>query len=362
MTGHNTLGRTTGLLLPVLFILSFMVATSDRAFASTNAQDVRSTEFFQLKEPDQLAYLREALLEFRRRTANISAMLTYSVHTVVYDPMAKRIGDQVLQSLDLNEFRMRRIKGSYRIEVDIKPTKPKPGEVFPKTIEGYNADKGLDTQLDIFERAGGSPYYAGTVKTTRAKVADQCFFYQYLGDGPRRDGSFGDWFLENIGTAKVLPPSARVGIVEVSFPYPAHGTSAKGTCVVSFDLNKGALLTGLSYEVETSDKKGSVRRNTCKRDMSEPVQVDGVWIPTKMRWVAWSSNYPKYVTIHEGTVKNISLNTLQMSDLDVTFVPGTEVMDETVGERYRVGPDGSRVAPTIQLPATDLSPNSTGRR
>jgi hypothetical protein len=313
------------------------------------AEDIAVADFARLKEADQLAYLKHALLEFRRRTANISATVIHFATNYDCDPGSGRIG-MPLQRTGQREFDLKRIGSSYRVSDKSELIDPKPGQVVPTTIEGFDARTGLSRHLAITrEDRDKSDVYFGIIDSERGSVRRNCFFYQYLGDDNLSLADFGYWFLKNFDKAKIARIVPETATVEVTFPHPDwYVLATKGTCHLVFDLNKGALLTALRFDADFIRRKdGSLdHRQTFHARMADMIRIDGNWIPTKLFMSSWDSRYPKQITIHVGEVKNIRLNQLTPSDLEVVFPPGTEVEDVTRGQRFRVGPDGRRTDST----------------
>ncbi len=307
------------------------------------------SEFSQLEESQQLAWLKEAVLRFRRLTHNISASVTMPSRNMGFDPESQKMEPVVLMTGRLYDYQIRRIGDSYRVRVTQEPAKRKPNVAYVATIEGYDSESGRRTQHDDAESDAGFHMSHGTIRPERGKVARNCFFCQYLGVDCRLYATEppdiwdpGGRYLQNWGRAKVVQLDQSGSTVEVAFPCTMPwGTT--GDCVVVFDLSKDGLLTEMRMKELDTQNDPPTDRHRYRMEATEPVKVDGVWLPTKFEMTAWSRNYPKQITLYEATVKDIRLGKLRPEDLKVEFPPGTEVRDHIAGKRYRVAEDGSQV-------------------
>lgn len=335
-----------------LMIVTFgVIAVASLAGRSAICADdaISFSDFSQLEESQQLAWLKEAVLRFRRLTDNISANAKMPVRNMEFDPESQKMKPVVLMTGRLHDYRIRRIGASYRVRMTQEPAKRKPNVAYVASIEGYDSESGRGTQHDDAESDAGFHMSHGTIRPERGKVARKCFFYQYLGDDSGLDATEppefwdpGGRYLQNWNRAKVVRLDESGSTVEVAFPCttPLRKT---GDCVVVFDLSKGGLLTEMKMKEFDTGNDPPTEKRRYGMQATEPVNVDGVWLPTKFEMTAWSRNYPKQITLYEATVNDIELGKLRPGDLKVEFPPDTEVRDLIAGKRYRVAQDGSQV-------------------
>lgn len=331
------------------------------------ADTVSAHEFSQLDEADQLSYLREMLLRFRRQTESISASAILRGENRAFDPDTRQMRDEVLLVTRQTDYDLRRIGDSYRVFSKSEPAVKKPGVSYPRSVETYDAESGEMRQLDRLPRANGNDAYFGTIMADRGRVAKQCFFYQYLGD--RSAGSddpypsltdVGTRFLEGYPDAQVTLVDTGRDQVEVTFPSTMPWGS-RATCVETFDLTKDGLLTGM-HLVEFDDSTTPPSEKYRYRvDALDPVQLDDAWIPTRILKTVWVAKRPNKVTHWEGTIRDIALNELSKEDLFVDFPAGAEVTNRITGERFRMGENGVRLPSTILDPVVDQPASEEGR-
>lgn len=336
------------------FCLPFFLAAwaSMSAPSPAMAEPATPAEFSRLSEEDQLAYLKEALLEFRRRTENVSASVIESATNLEYDPATREIGRKVLTRGSTFEYDLRRIGDSYRVSRHRETHgRKEPGVIYDITdVEGYDAQAGRRHQYGIAPREDGSSLLGGLISPHRSKkITANCLFYQYLGD-TQPDGDVplcnaGSRFLSGFDDARVPRLDVDAGLVEVRCP----GTMPWGTpaeCRMVFNLNNGALLTRHRLIERPERADGKERWNDL--EVLDVHRIGAVWVPIEMRVTGWSSGYPRQVTVRELTIKDAQLGTLTDADLEVVFPPGTEVRDEFTGTRFKVGPNGEELPSRIK--------------
>ncbi len=98
-----------------------------------------------------------------------------------------------------------------------------------------------------------------------------------------RVDDFHFWFLRYFDKMVVSNVDLKTGKVEVSLPFSEDffGMPINGMIRETFDLNHAALLVGLKITQSEQKPNKPATSSEDNLEMRDPIQVDGVWIPTQ---------------------------------------------------------------------------------
>lgn len=301
------------------------------------------SEFLSFKEPEQIAYLRESILVYRKLTSNLSATAVMTLQNMSFDSVLWKKGSDVHFVGTGYEFDVRRIDFSYRTRSIPIPHKPKPNVGYATCIEGFDAISGRRVQHDLVEKDEREVLSTAVIKPTRGSVSRSCFLYQYIGDSPSGSGAFDVWnpaghFLQNSDRAKIKGVRGLGSIVEVEFPSLTPWLT-ESICTVMFDPSMDFVIAGMKMiEISKSGHDSEEFHNLLT--MSSFENVKDTWIPTEFELIAWSTNSSAKATVYHGNVSDIRIGELTLADLEVDIPPGTTVSDMISGTSYYIMPDG----------------------
>lgn len=301
------------------------------------------SDFKQLNEAKQVAWLKEAVMHFRKESGNISATAVMSTQNFEYEPMSQQKSNVLLMTGHTHDYQIRRIHNSYRVRHTQEPEHKEKDVAYTTNLAHWDAIASRLRQHDDVRIDSGSYKSHGTIRPGRDSISKGCFFYQYLGDDSdaEKDAIPELWnpagrYLQNMEHARVVEIRDLDSAVKIAFPCKMPwGAAAESELI--FDLAKGGLLIEMNLtELAAEKDETTIASRRYRMTMTQPVLVEELWLPTKFEMTAWSQNYPNQITLFKGKVSDIQLNRLTAADLEVVFPPGTDVSDEFSGERYVV--------------------------
>lgn len=96
-------------------------------------------------------------------------------------------------------------------------------------------------------------------------------------------------------------------------------------------------------------------RGYCYTDVTDAMQADGLWVPTKVTQVRSSTDKDGESTRYQYDVSSFARNKVRDADFIVNFVPGADVVDSRTETVYRVAADGKLEPQPVFDPSTGLT-------
>jgi hypothetical protein len=349
MTTIFTKISTSAKLAPRMFAALVLVVSITHMCEGAELKDFRT-----LTNTEQVEYLKATLQKFRNQVKNISAKVSLRSRNVQYDRAQNKLGEKVIFDFGKRVYDFRRIGESFRLAVEPHPAVREPGTDYPSTTEHYDAEAGRNRNLTIVESLKSK---TGTISTNHTRAVGGCFFPAYIGGAfkPTFWDDAGGWFLTGSAKCKVVNIDEASGVAIVDVPFPKPRPDQEGQCLVSFDFNKQGLLVARELTRVVKPRTKNERSIFERLEITESISVNSVWVPSKMKVIAWSSVAPTQATVHDIEIADIKLGTVKSSDLEVTFPPGTEVNDELTGTHFAIGPDGEEKPSSIFWAKSDRS-------
>jgi hypothetical protein len=309
--------------------------------------------FSKLVAKDQLAYLRAATLHSREVTKNFAIRTSNTVKNMGFDREMNRLTDKVTMEphTDIKTFKRRddvfyQTEGEHDYEsVNGKPISRIHVIVanVPSIGREYYFHETKDIRGKLLEKNG----WIGPAKTHRDSFDPfvGCFGgvpAMDLADGGKSLNGFdgAQWFLEDFDTAEVQKVDLDTGKVLVKCAMK-HEHGATGSFTVLFNLNHGAMLEEYNLDQTQTYRGSKSEKHYVEFKLSDPVQMNGIWIPRKFYGVARSGRY-KFATVYEAKLENVELGKLTPADFEIPFPSGTQVSDYVNDEYYLVQDGGKR--------------------
>ena len=294
--------------------------------------------FASLPEDQQKAAMLDGIRTIQRRCDNVSLKTTTCVSKVSGDP---RKTNGAVTLLALGEFgthvyELRRIGSSYRIEESVSYPGPREPQWH---IERHDAESGVNQFFETQRVAGGKDQNLATISKERSGVGTLCAYASYLGGldflGFPENDIF-KFLLEHQTDLRVRGIDQQSRLVEVSLTYTDERADKTVSWTAWLDLGKDWMLRRLGREEKYRRSARAGEETYQSFEVSESEQFDGVWLPTKVREITWSSRY-SFGNLRETTAENIKIGSVKKDDLEIVFPAGTVVSDEITGDRWTVG-------------------------
>lgn len=334
------------LLLGLLLTYALLCATS--SFAA----DISFEEFTAMPQDAKKAMLIAAVKQNRELCQNVSAKTTTSKKIVDMDPKSKAV-KKLRQDLGRDVHELLRLEKSYRLTRSrwrVGDTKAR--EV---TVAHYDADSGVKRSRTDTTEAGYDDKTYGSIDTEHTKTGMSCRFACYLGCSfllPKED--YLGILLDNVNVLQFGEVNEKDRTIEVKItpPSEAPARAVERKITMWFAPEKGFMLA--SWTLREKASTGVLYYNS---EVQQSREVDGLWLPTQLKDVAWTSESEvgPVGNVTEVVVENISVGKVQPKDLEVVFPPGALVSDRILGKRYIIGESGKHL-PLARHVTGDASP------
>ena len=321
--------------------------------------------FASLPEDQQKAAMLDGMRTIQQKCANISLKTTTCISKVSGDP---RKTNGAVTLIALGEFgthvyELRRIGSSYRIEENVSYPKPRKSQ---RHIEHHDAESGVNQFFETQRLADGKDQNLVRISKDRPGVGTLCAYGSYLGgldflEFPEND--IFKFLLEHQSDLRIRGIDQQSRLVEASLTYTDEPAEKTVSWSVWLDLGKDWMLRRMGREEKFRESARAGEETYESFEVSESEQFDGVWLPTKVREITWSSRL-SFGNLRETTAENIKIGSVKKEDLEIVFPAGTVVSDEITGDRWTVGleektpvQENTAKKPEAKRPSSTLSPN-----
>ena len=311
------------------FVTALLV--SDCSADETNAEKIRA-----LSNSGRQGFLRAMIETYREAAESISTDQVQYAQVVRYNRDTGEIGHEVLQSSVRERCRILRDGASHRVTRWAAQKDPEP--VSPVVYEeSYDANADVSRSLFV-NTANGQTSFQGSIKRTSYGL-NECFIFRYY-----LAASGVEQLLRELDQAQVTVSREHDGILEATFPInrSARRVSNGKVC---FDLNRKGLATRYLVEIfnRAGDAAEPIPRETRELIVDKVEEANGIWIPTRARYLVWASNRSDTMTVwrHELSILRAQESPIEIRPVE--FPLGTKVFDQINSRRYDVGLDGRKI-------------------
>lgn len=287
----------------------------------------------ELSDEEARSFLEEAI------TTRLSAMNNVDIesrtHIVNYEVKGDQYGRAVADS-GWYDFRTRMLNGSYRLDSQWHRSQETASPTAESSADYRNSDS-------IRTTVGSNIAVEG--KFARIDRAhDENFRWNraalILGVDIGSDSE--SVLRESLDNRQSWKIARAADSVSLTYDYALpNSTKIIGRRVIVFQISKGFMPKLIWLEWEDPEiGNGAWRREEI--ELSDPVEVEGIWIPKNIEERIFSSNLDEGVCATFTThIKRISFGVVGEDDLGVIIPVGTKVIDVVDGTSYMISENGA---------------------